>query len=260
MVTRPGTLEIEQIDQRNLQNEITSRLARLIAKSPPSSKLPTERELCELLNVSRNSIREAIRSLAFIGAIQVKRGNGIYVASAEEANVERLVSLGLVVQRSSLQDITEARRLIEVDIATLAAENHNQDDRAKLERNLQELTVQKNDVAVTSRLDLEFHGMLAEASHNSVLIYFAKGMSSVIQAWIAVKLDKASNQQEVANEILQEHQEILEAVLARDASLASNCMSAHLVNAAKRLESAIGTDHSFAEEVFALLVPQGRTR
>jgi DNA-binding FadR family transcriptional regulator len=91
MASTKKVLDIEQIDQRDLQSEITSRLARLIAKSSPGSRLPTERELCELLNVGRNSLREAIKSLAFIGAVQVKRGNGIYVTSAEEAPKSKIL-------------------------------------------------------------------------------------------------------------------------------------------------------------------------
>jgi DNA-binding FadR family transcriptional regulator len=84
-------------------------------------------------------------------------------------------------------------------------------------------------------------------------------MRSLIHAWIDIKLSNASNQQEVTDEILQEHQGILEAVLARDAIIAAERMSEHLMNAARRLEAAIGADYCLTEDVFALLVPRTRS-
>lgn len=249
---------IEKINQPDLHSEITSRLAKLILGSPAGSRLPTERELSKLLNVGRNSVREATKSLAFIGAIQVKHGNGTYVTSPEEANVERLIGLGLLVQRSSLQDIVEARRYIEMDIVTLASRNYTEDDRIKLEKNINKLKENVSDAQASSNIDLEFHAILAKASDNSVLIYFANGMRSLIRAWIDIKLSHAANKQEIINEILEEHQQIYEAVLSRNENLARELMSEHLRGAAKRLENAIGSTNYLIEDIFALLIPQSK--
>jgi GntR family transcriptional regulator, transcriptional repressor for pyruvate dehydrogenase complex len=254
----PTSLGIERIPQKDLQSEITSQLARLIAKSAPGTRLPSERELGESLAVGRNSIREAVRSLAFIGALEVKQGDGIYVTDGQNADIGRLFGLGLIVQRPHIHEIIEARRLIELNVVTMAAERYTETDRERLRTNLDTLSRHLDDPDEASRLDLEFHVLLAQTSHNSVFAYFVNGMRALIKSWIDLKIANAANYHLVTDEILQDHQEILEAILAHDAALAADAMSRHLAKAAERLEAISSPQDNSSEDFFALLIPKSK--
>src|SRR5882724_6941563 len=114
----------------NIQFETTSRLAQLVASLEPGARLPTERELSEQLGVGRSTLREAIRSLAFIGAIHSRQGSGNYVSRPDERSTDRLISLGLMLNHVTVAEMIEARRSFEVDVVRMAAERHNERDRA----------------------------------------------------------------------------------------------------------------------------------
>ncbi|MBI1897103.1 MAG: FadR family transcriptional regulator [Acidobacteria bacterium] len=124
---------IQKIARPDLTLETMTRLAQLVAGSEPGAKLPTERELCEMLGVGRSTLREAIGALAFVGAIQVRQGSGTFVNAVGEGGVERLISIALVLERCTVAEVVEVRRMLEVQAARLAAENHAASDRQALE-------------------------------------------------------------------------------------------------------------------------------
>lgn len=258
LTTDLKTLGIEQIPQNDLHTEITTRLAKLITRAEPGSKLPSERELGEALNVGRNSVREAIRSLAFIGAIQVRRGDGIYVTKVGDAEIERLAGLGLLLQRSQISEVIEARQFFEVDVVTLAAQRHTDADRERLSQNLLELEKHIASASDASRLDLQFHELLARASHNSVMVFVVSGMRTLIKAWIDIKIDKATDRDRVTAEILEDHRAIFDAVARRDARVAADLMSGHLKRAGERLASIMGDDLAGTEDALALFMAKVR--
>ena len=123
---------VERVPKQDLHLEITSRLAQLVASSEPGDRLPTERELCSQLGVGRSTLREAIRALSFIGAVRVRQGSGTYVSSVGDGRVERLISLGLMLQRARAHEIIAARQILEVQAVRMAAHDHDAADREAL--------------------------------------------------------------------------------------------------------------------------------
>ena len=146
------------------------RLARLVATSEPGTCLPTERELCAKLGVGRSTLREAIRSLTFMGVVRPRQGSGTYVTSPEDQAVEKMIALGLTFQRAKVQDIIEVRRVLEVEVARMAAERYNESDRSELERIMKAMSASWVQPAEASHCDLQYHVGLARASHNVVLV------------------------------------------------------------------------------------------
>ncbi len=240
---------IRPILRHDLHLETTSRLARLIAAAEPGSRLPTERELCQRLGVGRSTVREALRSLSFVGAIQPRQGSGTYVAPVEDAAVDRLLGLGLLVQRSRVYEVIEARRILEVQAVRLAAERYQESDRRELVAVMQRMSGAISEPPKASRYDLQYHVLLARASHNSVLVHFINGMRGLLEMWIK----RAVNRPAVIEEIVREHNQVLEAVFDRDADRAAELMAAHLSNAAERLFAVIGKDQSAADYIASLL-------
>ncbi len=246
-------VDIERISKQNLHTETTVRLARLVAASKPGAKLPTERELCEMLGVGRSTVREAVRALSFIGALHTRQGSGTYVKTLDEGSVEKLLGLALVLRRSTVQEIVAVRRILEAESARMAALNHDASDRKDLEAVMEEMGRARLNPQKAARCDLQYHVLLARASHNGVLAYLVNGMRSLLEIWI----NKAVNSQNIIKDTVLEHNRVLSAVFDRDPELAAATMSGHLKKAADRLFAVVGKDHSTAD-YFSLLMTNSR--
>lgn len=246
------TPPIEKISRQDLSLEATSRLARLVAAAEPGSRLPTEKELCEQLGVGRSTLREAMRSLAFVGAVQSRQGSGTFVSTVEERAVDKLIGLSLMLQRSKVHEVIEVRRMLEVEAARLAAECHDATDRDDLEEVMRQMEASIGDPAEASRHDLKFHVRLAQASHNSVLLHFINGMRSLLEIWI----NRAVNREIVVADIVREHNDVLRAVFQHNGERAAAAMFLHQTNAAERLFATVGGDQFTSEYLPLLLVPK----
>ncbi len=248
-----GTVEkLARINRQDLAVATTARLAQFIASLEPGARLPTERELCERLGVGRSTLREAMGSLSFIGAVHTRQGSGTYVSTQEDAPVERLIGLALMLQRSSVHEIVEVRRVLEVEAARLAAERYEEADREALQAVMEAMSESVGDPLQASRHDMHYHILLAGASHNTALVHFLNGMRALLEKWIS----RAVNATPVAQEIVREHNDILRAVFNRNAEQAAAYMLIHLTNAAERLFAVVGRDHSAVNYISLLLASE----
>jgi DNA-binding FadR family transcriptional regulator len=184
-----------------------------------------------------------------VGAVQTRQGSGTYVTPSDEQAIDKLIGLALMLQRASVREIFESRRALELEAVRLACERHQPEDRQQLEATMQGMAEVANDPAGASVYDLQFHTQLAQASHNRVLVSLIDGMRTILQIWMA----KAVNKPMVAEEIVREHNLVLEAVFTGDAERAVFRMQSHLNNAADRLLAVVGRDHSSAEYITLLL-------
>lgn len=241
---------LEPISRQDLALATTARLAQLVASLPPGTRLPTERELCERLKVGRSTLRESVRSLAFIGALQTRQGSGTYVGTHEDAPVEKLIGLALMLQRASVGEIVEVRRILEIEAARLAAQRHDASDRAALESVMESMRRHAEEPAKAAHFDTQYHILLARASHNSALTHFLAGMRSLLEKWISLAVTRPS----IVRDIVREHDEVLRAVFEGKPELAAACMLIHLTNAAERLFAAVGREQS-AGKFISLLLP-----
>ncbi len=245
---------VGRIDRQDLVLATTARLAKFIAGLEPAARLPTEKELCERLGVGRSTLREAVRSLAFIGAVETRQGSGTYVGTQKDAPVEKLIGLALMLQRSSVQEIVEVRRVLEVEAVRLAAERHDQADQQALSAVMQEMRASIEFPEQAAGFDTQYHILLARASHNTALVHFLAGMRALLEKWIALAVSTPP----VVSDIVSEHEDILKAVFVRDPERAAAYMIIHLTNAAERLFAVLGRDHSAANYISLLLPADAR--
>jgi GntR family transcriptional repressor for pyruvate dehydrogenase complex len=241
--------KLERINRQDLAVATTARLARYIASLEPGARLPTERELCERLGVGRSTLREAMGSLSFIGAVQTRQGSGTYVTAQEDAPVEKLIGLALMLQRSSVHEIIDVRRILEVEAARLAAERHDQADRQALLAVMDAMSKSVDDPRQASHHDIKFHILLTRASHNSALAHLLNGMRALLQEWIR----RAVTTTPVVQDIVREHNDILQAVFKRAPDQAAAYTLIHLTNAADRLFAAVGKNQAAATYISLLL-------
>lgn len=250
-----GGRRLHQVKKPDLHAEVVTQIAELIADASPHHRLPTERVLSERLGVGRSTIREAMRSLSFFGFIYSVQGDGTYVSDRSALQVERLVGLGLLINRSVIREVIEARSLLEADAASLAAQHRMDEDLTELRKIVHKMRLHTDNPRTAAKYDLAFHVCVARASQNSVLAFFIEGMRTILEAW----MHKAVNRQVVVKEILDEHQAILEAIIKQDSVAASNAMTYHLARASARLLEVISPEASVADEITNLIggIPKG---
>ncbi len=157
-----------------LSGRIITQITDALVKGElkPGDKLPPERDLAEQFNVSRTVIRDAIKTLAGRGLLQVRHGSGIFVATAEESTtgLTRALSNTLLLQGSGLRDLFEVRKVLERRAAELAAENRTPENLERLKNIVEDARRRPNDFEVLSERDAQFHVAIAEASQNLVLV------------------------------------------------------------------------------------------
>lgn len=153
---------------------------------PVGSRIPTETELAELLGVGRNSVREAVQSLAHAGLLVKRQGSGTYVQTASELPT----ALGRRVFESSLRDAMEVRRALEVEAARLAALRRTDQEAAALEQLVADRAAafESHDLSAMVAADLDLHRTILTASRNTLLSELFESMIEPISATIRANL------------------------------------------------------------------------
>lgn len=191
----------------------------------PGSKLPIEPDLSEQLGVSRTTLREAVRALAFAGALDVRQGDGTYVTASDPARVfGGLGLLSAAASDESMLAVVEARRVVEPQLASLAAERR---DQADLDAIGKELTRMEDAATVEDLVaaDVDFHCRVAKAARSPVLEHFLNNLSSrtlFARVWHGVEEDERNSR------AIHAHHLILSAIEARDSDLAAAHALAHI--------------------------------
>ncbi len=198
----------------------------------PGEKLPSERELVEQFQVSRVTIREALKNLKYSGLIEIKRGRnaGAYVcmlnSNAITDNFLNLVRLGQV----TFYDLIEARIFIEPNTTRSVAMNRSDEDIAKL----QELLDKAFELSATSchkarLLNVSFHCEISKISKNPIISFITE---SITHAYSEIIIEKTSEtlKREHIIELIRQHREILKAIIDRDGDKAYDMTKLHLEN------------------------------
>jgi len=225
------------IERRKVYEQLAERLLARIAQGhlAPGDPLPTERELTVRYRVGRSSVREALRMLESRGLIKAV-GKGAF-AVAEFANPLRdSVNLLLALRETSLRELFELRKILEVEAAALAAERRTEDDLAAMRAAVDEMVAGLVDEQRYIRADLQFHLTIAAATGNRTAQHVMHAIRGALQEALAsIYYIPGSPQQSIA-----QHREILSAVTARDATGARRTMWAHLTRVEGDIEAILG--------------------
>jgi GntR family transcriptional repressor for pyruvate dehydrogenase complex len=218
----------QPVKKTRVYEEIVVKVKEMIDQGRLKSgeKLPGERELSEVFHVSRSSVREALRSLESKGYLESRQGDGTYIASKP---VESLVSpLASVIfsEKDSQMELFEMRRLIEPQLAFLAAERATEADIALMEEalSLQEQAIAKGETG--TEVDKEFHYLMAKATNNRVLLLLTDHMRDLL----AESRDRYLQVEGRPEMSIARHRQVLDAIKARDAELAAQVMLDHVLD------------------------------
>ena len=209
-----------------LGEQVALQLADMISdgKWRAGDRLPTETELCGALNIGRSTLREALKSLAFVGMVRMRPGEGTYVADGSNL-LNRILARGMLKTEKDFSDVWEARMVLETELAALAAQRMTDQELQGLEDLLEKMrvSVKAND-GDYSELDVEFHLALAACSKNKILQQLLTPIRGVLQEWIK-KSQELPGLRENAH---LQHRKIVQALKQRDPKRARHSMQVHL--------------------------------
>ena len=188
-------------------------------------KLPAERELSVQLGVSRNSVREAIRTLDVMGVIVSHQGAGNYLAGNFEHNLSETMSMMFYLNQIDYNQVSQLRRALEIEALMLAIDNITEPDIERLEKILGQLEHETEDINVI--LDKQLHYNIAKASKNTLIISILQALSDLIDKFIYdMRSDILRNPDSRA--ILNEaHNEMLLSLVKRDKELGYQAITKH---------------------------------
>ncbi|HTJ34139.1 MAG TPA: FCD domain-containing protein [Dactylosporangium sp.] len=186
----------------------------------PGQRLPAERELSELLGISRPTLRETIRSLVSLNILESRHGSGTYVAALSTGELLEPLQFVMALNERTVAELFEARLVIEPALAALAAARAGAADVAAM----------RSALASPDRVaaDVTLHRLIAEAAGNPLLATMLQTLSTLGRASRAL----TSSRPGVLRRTAAEHQAIVDAIDRRDAAAAREAMTAHLTRIA----------------------------
>ena len=207
---------------RQLQTLIVSRHLN------PGDRLPSERELGESLGVSRTVVREAVRTLMAKGLLEVRLGAGTFVRRPSGDMISELLSISM--SHTDAGDVThghvhEMRRVLEIEMAGLAAQRRDESDLAEMKRFVEEVARPGISAEDYVRADVGFHKALAQASKNPL---FPIVLSSIEDLLVNVRM-AVRHDPDAQSLAITFHARILAEVEKQSVSGARNAMDEHLI-------------------------------
>lgn len=207
-------------------------------------RLPPERRFAEAFGVGRSAVREALKSLSLLGLVEIRQGDGTYVASQSSELLPRVIEWGLLLGQQRTMETIEARHHIEVLIAGLAASRRNDPALARLGTHLAEMERSVEDHERFVSADIAFHLEVAHAAGNRVLADILSSLQSLLRVWIGRVVAEGPDN---ARTTVEEHRAILDALRAGDEAGARTAMGRHLQRARRRLEETLDRAEAGAE-------------
>jgi len=221
----PFRSDFEVVRRNKVYEVVAQQIERLIQeKLKPGDKLPSEREMAELLQVSRSSIRDAIRGLELMGLVEPRQGAGtIGRERSAESSVNAFAS-ALRRRHELVSELLDFRKMLEPPLAARAATHASPDEISEMEEILQrqEGKVSRGEAAIDE--DAELHYSIALASGNSVVLKVLDILMDLLRDTRERSLQVPGRQQKS----LAGHRRIIAAIKRRDAEAAKSAMRRHI--------------------------------
>jgi len=240
--------EIHRLEQRQLSSRRTvGRLRQTITSADtlvslitngildgsikPRDFLGSERDISENYNVSRNTAREALRSLAALGAVEIRLGvkGGATIASGNADAIGETLAIQHRLSGVPEDEVLEVQSVLEGLAAERAARYATPEDIKRLENLLEDAENSANNPAAFSDSSLAFHMAIAEAAHNQALMMQLKG----IRYFIWPPNNQVPNPK-VAENVINSHRKLLELIKNQNASGAQKFMRDHIEHIRKQ--------------------------
>ena len=224
---------LRPVERRRAFEEILFQLEKAIAAGHLSAgdRLPSERELATQFQVSRTSVREALRVLEALGIVRVRRGaeNGATLLEEPGNALAQLLRFYLALQHVSMESFLEFRITLESWAADLAASRQPVDELVEAEALLERMEAEELDQHDFLELDLAFHMQLAQACGNELARLVFEGCRTAIwRTMLQAAMEASSDWPSIRDQLRHQHRAIYAAIAAGDAKLASRLVGEHI--------------------------------
>lgn len=215
-------MDVKKISNRKISELVAEQIEEMIEKGSfqPGEKLPSVRELCELFGVGRSAVRDALTSLQGKGIVQIKQGEGTYICRFDSSKLFN--SRHLLPGIKDIEELFQARKMVETGLAEMAARNRSKDDLAKMNNLISDSAIHGWEE------DYQFHMAIAHAAGNDILIQFVQFISETMKKSMMDFHHYIQTQSEMAKKIEQQHMEIYLAIKNQQPEQAHKNMINHL--------------------------------
>lgn len=226
----------------SLSDSLTRRLEELILDGTlkPGRKIPSERQLAERLGVSRNILREALKTLRGRGLIETRHGHGSVVAGLVPQPDQQSPFTLLYREHSRvLYDLLDVREILEGRAAFLAAERATEADLHRITHAFQMLEKtppHDPDLEEAARRDHTFHQAIYEASNNPVLVHTLESLLQPLRQSVLASVKNLYHRAASKKQIDRHHRQIYNAIVNRQPDLAQKAATAHIRDIRSRLQ------------------------
>lgn len=223
-------MDLKPIKTRKIYEEIVDQIRDLVAKGDlkPGDRLPSERDLVERLKVSRASIREALSALEMMGLLEVRSGEGTFVRKLRSESVVAPLAWMLTMEKGTVLELLEVRKILEVQAVSLAAERADESDIKELHAALEDMRAELKSTSSDGTSDHRFHYAITRATKNKIIIRLMDTMSDLMQYMLKTSRSKLYEGKYTPALLLQEHLGIYEAIKGKDSRKARDFMLHHL--------------------------------
>jgi GntR family transcriptional regulator, transcriptional repressor for pyruvate dehydrogenase complex len=225
-------MDLKPIEQLPLYVRVAKQIEKLIldGKIQEGQKLPTEKELCETLRVSRASVREAMAQLLAKGLVRKRMHAGYYIEKSFDHMKAANGVISLLLEEDSYPiEILQARLMIEPKMCELAASQATDSDIVTLNTILKKMKTLSDDPAKHLAVDVDFHVQISRITKNRVIKKIYPILADLIKKdlWPIMKERSWSKENRFKMYEIQ-HTEIFKAISQRDGKHAQNAMKDHL--------------------------------
>lgn len=231
---------LQPIETHRLYLSAASQIAEAISRGRwnPGDKLPSERELAKIFNISRSSVRQALTALEAIGVIRKRAGIGSFIEDDALEIIAQEIVTELVTEGDPLM-VVEARQILEPELAKLAARRREPEDLAQMEAALQIMEAFDHGTMTPADFvsaDIGFHSSVAQASHNPLLIRLFEEVADRMhhRVWLTAAYPVVARRAAAYEE---HHRKIYEAIVKKQPGNARRMMEEHLRTIAENLVS-----------------------
>lgn len=214
--------------KQNLVEKTTQQLIQFIQDNniQPDEKLPNEAELSGQLNVSRSTLREAVRILISRNVLKVRQGSGTYVSEKQGKSSDPFGLSFIKDKKKMISDLYDMRYILEPEIAALAAKNATPEQVQRMQELVKQIeeSFDKGDSQHVS-LDIELHTLISQASGNEAYSYIVPIISRSVNLF-----NNSYNDLAAKSFTRKIHRQIVEGIANHDQEEARDAMLVHMAN------------------------------
>jgi GntR family transcriptional repressor for pyruvate dehydrogenase complex len=227
------TKPLIRVKRSSVKDQVFEQLRDRITSGtwPPGAKIPSENALGVALGVSRVSIREALHMLASLGLLETRHGGGTFVREyTGEVFLNPLLPM-LALDTPDILHVLEYRKIVEKGIASLVVKRAGKAEIDELEDAFRAMQERRNDARAFAQADLNFHLALAKATGNPVVMKVNAVITDILKVSMLGIVGSLGTRDGLVY-----HRRILDAIKARDESMAESLMEEHVERTIRRLK------------------------